>query len=88
MPFKVCFLLYCKVLYAVLSAETRFPNQFILCNLLLLTISLPITLGELGSHEGLCGASPHSDFGMITLLLTNGVPGLQVLNFPLYNFLF
>lgn len=33
--------------------------------------------GELGY----CGASPHSDYGMITLLMTNGVPGLQVLIF-------
>ncbi|KAJ8754347.1 hypothetical protein K2173_002798 [Erythroxylum novogranatense] len=30
------------------------------------------------SDEGLCGASAHSDYGMITLLATDGVPGLQV----------
>ncbi|AES90874.2 2OG-Fe(II) oxygenase family oxidoreductase [Medicago truncatula] len=30
--------------------------------------------GELGC----CGASAHSDYGMITLLITNGVPGLQI----------
>ncbi|CAL5203769.1 unnamed protein product [Lathyrus oleraceus] len=30
--------------------------------------------GELGY----CGASPYSDYGMITLLMTNGVPGLQI----------
>ncbi|PNX96936.1 flavonol synthase/flavanone 3-hydroxylase [Trifolium pratense] len=34
--------------------------------------------GELGSSEEICGASPHSDYGMITLLMTNGVPGLQI----------
>ncbi|XP_058734571.1 uncharacterized protein LOC131606329 isoform X2 [Vicia villosa] len=34
--------------------------------------------GELGSNEEICGASAHSDYGMITLLLTNGVPGLQI----------
>uniref|UniRef100_A0A1J3I2Y9 1-aminocyclopropane-1-carboxylate oxidase n=1 Tax=Noccaea caerulescens TaxID=107243 RepID=A0A1J3I2Y9_NOCCA len=35
--------------------------------------------GELNSYEEeTCGASPHSDFGMITLLATDGVPGLQV----------
>ncbi|KAK2356268.1 2-oxoglutarate (2OG) and Fe(II)-dependent oxygenase superfamily protein [Trifolium repens] len=38
--------------------------------------------GELGS----CAASAHSDYGMVTLLITNGVPGLQVLIFP--NLLF
>jgi len=37
----------------------------------------------LGSCEEIYGASPHSDYGMITLLLTNGVPGLQVLIFSL-----
>ncbi|XWS38615.1 hypothetical protein CRYUN_Cryun19dG0145900 [Craigia yunnanensis] len=30
------------------------------------------------SKEEIYGASAHSDYGMITLLLTNGVPGLQV----------
>lgn len=30
--------------------------------------------GELGS----CAASAHSDYGMVTLLITNGVPGLQI----------
>ncbi|KAK7262143.1 hypothetical protein RJT34_29704 [Clitoria ternatea] len=34
--------------------------------------------GELGSHEQMYGASPHSDYGMVTLLVTNGVPGLQI----------
>ncbi|KAG5056958.1 hypothetical protein JHK82_011958 [Glycine max] len=34
--------------------------------------------GELGSDEQICGASPHSDYGMITLLMTDGVPGLQI----------
>ncbi|WCJ25844.1 2-oxoglutarate (2OG) and Fe(II)-dependent oxygenase superfamily protein [Euphorbia peplus] len=35
--------------------------------------------GELGhSKDEIFGASAHSDYGMITLLLTDGVPGLQV----------
>nr|AFK48835.1 unknown [Medicago truncatula] len=34
--------------------------------------------GELGPNEEICGASAHSDYGMITPLLTNGVPGLQI----------
>ncbi|TKY55476.1 1-aminocyclopropane-1-carboxylate oxidase [Spatholobus suberectus] len=34
--------------------------------------------GELGSDEQIYGASPHSDYGMITLLMTDGVPGLQI----------
>ncbi|KAL6985955.1 hypothetical protein U1Q18_019329 [Sarracenia purpurea var. burkii] len=35
--------------------------------------------GELGSYDGeICGASAHSDYGMITLLATDGVAGLQV----------
>ncbi|KAJ1386474.1 Oxoglutarate/iron-dependent dioxygenase [Sesbania bispinosa] len=34
--------------------------------------------GELGSCEEIYGASPHSDYGMVTLLLTNGIPGLQI----------
>ncbi|RDX65174.1 1-aminocyclopropane-1-carboxylate oxidase, partial [Mucuna pruriens] len=38
--------------------------------------------GELGSDEQIYGASPHSDYGMVTLLMTDGVPGLQVLIFP------
>jgi len=53
-----------------------------------LLICLPNTLGELGSDEQICGASPHSDYGMITLLMTDGVPGLQVLVFPIVYFLF
>ncbi|XP_028956826.1 kihadalactone A synthase LFS-like isoform X2 [Malus domestica] len=35
--------------------------------------------GELGStDEEIYGASAHSDYGMVTLLASNGVPGLQV----------
>ncbi|XP_027335427.1 2-oxoglutarate-Fe(II) type oxidoreductase hxnY-like isoform X1 [Abrus precatorius] len=34
--------------------------------------------GELGSDEEIFGASPHSDYGMVTLLMTDGVPGLQI----------
>ncbi|KAB2605402.1 hypothetical protein D8674_005119 [Pyrus ussuriensis x Pyrus communis] len=35
--------------------------------------------GELGSNdEEIYGASAHSDYGMVTLLASNGVPGLQV----------
>ncbi|XP_062073932.1 2-oxoglutarate-Fe(II) type oxidoreductase hxnY-like [Humulus lupulus] len=35
--------------------------------------------GELGSSdEELCGASAHSDYGTITLLASDGVPGLQI----------
>ncbi|XP_057417489.1 2-oxoglutarate-Fe(II) type oxidoreductase isoform X2 [Lotus japonicus] len=34
--------------------------------------------GEMGSGEEICGASAHSDYGMITLLVTDGVPGLQI----------
>uniref|UniRef100_A0A803PMM0 Fe2OG dioxygenase domain-containing protein n=1 Tax=Cannabis sativa TaxID=3483 RepID=A0A803PMM0_CANSA len=35
--------------------------------------------GELGSaDEDVCGASAHSDYGMITLLATDGVQGLQI----------
>ncbi|KAK7330796.1 hypothetical protein VNO77_24996 [Canavalia gladiata] len=34
--------------------------------------------GELGSDEEICGASAHSDYGMVTLLVTDGVPGLQI----------
>ncbi|GAY43584.1 hypothetical protein CUMW_075620 [Citrus unshiu] len=34
--------------------------------------------GELvSSNQEVCGASAHSDYGMITLLATDGVPGLQ-----------
>lgn len=33
---------------------------------------------ELGSEEQICGASAHSDYGMVTLLMTDGVPGLQI----------
>lgn len=45
----------------------------------LLTICPPfIILGELvSSNQEVCGASAHSDYGMITLLATDGVPGLQ-----------
>ena len=33
---------------------------------------------EVGSSDGdICGASAHSDYGMITLLATDGVRGLQ-----------
>ncbi|RDX77312.1 encD [Mucuna pruriens] len=32
--------------------------------------------GEMGPHEEICSA--HSDFGTLTLLVTNGVPGLQI----------
>lgn len=36
-------------------------------------------LGEVSeSDKGNYGASAHSDYGMITLLVTDGVPGLQV----------
>lgn len=36
-------------------------------------------LGELSySGEEIFGASAHSDYGAITLLATDGVPGLQV----------
>ncbi|KAL2903010.1 2-oxoglutarate-Fe(II) type oxidoreductase [Bienertia sinuspersici] len=31
-----------------------------------------------GDNEEVLGASAHSDYGMITLLATDGVPGLQV----------
>ncbi|CAL0331161.1 unnamed protein product [Lupinus luteus] len=34
--------------------------------------------GELPSSEEIYGASPHSDYGMVTLLVTDGVPGLQI----------
>jgi len=51
-------------------------------------ICLAISLGELVSGEQICGASPHSDYGMITLLMTDGVPGLQVLFLPIVYFLF
>ncbi|KAG2248255.1 hypothetical protein Bca52824_087883 [Brassica carinata] len=45
--------------------------------------------GELNSskEEEPCGASAHSDFGMLTLLATDGVPGLQVLAFISHNLL-
>ena len=49
------------------------------CNLVdnLLTI---LNSGDLRSlDEGILGASAHSDYGMITLLVTNGISGLQVL---------
>ncbi|XP_073127358.1 azadirone synthase LFS isoform X2 [Henckelia pumila] len=37
--------------------------------------------GELGSSdEEIYGASAHSDYGMITLLLTDGISGLQICN--------
>lgn len=38
-------------------------------------------------EEKTCGASAHSDFGMLTLLATDGVPGLQVLAFISHNLL-
>ncbi|KAL0874015.1 hypothetical protein Bca101_023720 [Brassica carinata] len=44
-------------------------------------VSLLRYSGELNSseeEEERCGASAHSDFGMLTLLATDGVPGLQV----------
>ncbi|KAK8614069.1 hypothetical protein V6N13_122444 [Hibiscus sabdariffa] len=35
--------------------------------------------GDLDSYsEGIYGASAHSDYGLITLLVTDGVPGLQI----------
>jgi len=34
-------------------------------------------LGEMGPHQEICSA--HTDFGTLTLLLTDGVQGLQVL---------
>lgn len=34
-------------------------------------------LGEMGPHQEICSA--HSDTGALTLLMTDGVPGLQVL---------
>ena len=34
--------------------------------------------GALGSDEDTYGASAHSDYGMVTLLVDDGVPGLQV----------
>lgn len=35
--------------------------------------------GDLRSvDEEILGASAHSDYGMITLLVTNGIPGLQL----------
>ncbi|KAK8587371.1 hypothetical protein V6N13_086359 [Hibiscus sabdariffa] len=33
------------------------------------------------SRDGVYGASAHSDYGMVTLLLTDGVPGLQACSF-------
>lgn len=29
-------------------------------------------------EKGVLGAGPHSDYGMLTLLLTDGTPGLQI----------
>lgn len=37
--------------------------------------------GEIEEEEVVYGASAHSDYGMITLLATDGVPGLQVMLF-------
>ncbi|KAG4188491.1 hypothetical protein ERO13_A08G168000v2 [Gossypium hirsutum] len=40
---------------------------------------LMLMLGDLdSSSEEIYGASAHSDYGMITLLMTDGVPGLQI----------
>jgi hypothetical protein len=40
--------------------------------------SLTLFSGELGSSdEEIYGASAHSDYGMVTLLATDGVQGLQ-----------
>lgn len=43
-------------------------------------ISAPVmVIGEvISSDVETYGASAHSDYGMVTLLLTDGVPGLQV----------
>ncbi|KAJ0236738.1 hypothetical protein HA466_0254380 [Hirschfeldia incana] len=56
------------------------------------TVTLLRYSGELNSseeeeEEERCGASAHSDFGMLTLLATDGVPGLQVLAFISHNLL-
>ncbi|KAB1216986.1 hypothetical protein CJ030_MR4G021335 [Morella rubra] len=47
--------------------------------ILLLSNICLLFVGELGSlDEEIYGASAHSDYGMVTLLATDGVPGLQV----------
>jgi len=41
--------------------------------------ALVMIIGEvISSDVETYGASAHSDYGMVTLLLTDGVPGLQV----------
>lgn len=58
-----------------LRLSSSFPRRA-LC----VTDNMPlfIILGELvSSNQEVCGASAHSDYGMITLLATDGVPGLQ-----------
>ena len=43
-------------------------------------VKIILISGEIGSsNEEICGASAHSDYGMITLLATDGVRGLQVI---------
>ncbi|KAJ3689897.1 hypothetical protein LUZ61_019061 [Rhynchospora tenuis] len=42
-------------------------------------IEVDLSIGEIHeSDKGKYGASAHSDYGMITLLVTDGVPGLQI----------
>jgi isopenicillin N synthase-like dioxygenase len=50
---------------------------------------IKFTVGEVNeSDNGNYGASAHSDYGMITLLATDGTPGLQVRFFQFINFSF